>query len=360
MKIKNLFSGTKLPRTIIAMFLLLLFCLTPFAGIRVDQSMENVISRFGMFSILVLSMVPMIQSGCGLNFGLPIGVIAGSLGGIISIEFGIKGLLGIITAILIAIAISVILGGMYGFLLNRIKGDEMLIATYVGYSFVAFMSIMWLILPFKNPISVLSYGGTGLRQQIPVANYWMKKIDFADGTNKTVGIVSDFLSFNINLQFLNFNMKVPMGMLIFFAFSSLFVWAFFKTKLGTSITAVGSNPEYAKAAGINIDKMRLISVIMSTAIAATGIIMYQQSYGYIQLYTAPSAFTFQTIAAILIGGASINKASIPNVIVGTFLFQGILAMTPIVINGTLGIDISEVIRIIVTNGMIIYALTRRN
>ena len=217
----------------------------------------------------------------------------------------------------------------------------MLIATYVGYSFVAFMSIMWLILPFKNPISVLSYGGTGLRQQIPVANYWMKKIDFSDGTNKTVGIVSDFLSFNINLQFLNFNMKVPMGMLIFFAFASLFVWAFFKTKLGTSITAVGSNPEYAKAAGINIDKMRLISVIMSTAIA-------------------PSAFTFQTIAAILIGGASINKASIPNVIVGTFLFQGILAMTPIVINGTLGIDISEVIRIIVTNGMIIYALTRRN
>ena len=206
MKIKNLFSGTKLPRTIIAMFLLLLFCLTPFAGIRVDQSMENVISRFGMFSILVLSMVPMIQSGCGLNFGLPIGVIAGSLGGIISIEFGIKGLLGIITAILIAIAISVILGGMYGFLLNRIKGDEMLIATYVGYSFVAFMSIMWLILPFKNPISVLSYGGTGLRQQIPVANYWMKKIDFSDGTNKTVGIVSDFLSFNINLHFLIFNM----------------------------------------------------------------------------------------------------------------------------------------------------------
>ena len=70
--------------------------------------------------------------------------------------------------------------------------------------------------------------------------------------------------------------------------------------------------------------------------------------------------TFQTIAAILIGGASINKASIVNVIVGTFLFQGILAMTPIVINGTLSIDISEVIKIIVTNGMILYALTRRN
>ena len=50
MKIKELFSETKLPRTIIALFLLLLFCLTPFAGIRVDQSIENVISRFGMFS----------------------------------------------------------------------------------------------------------------------------------------------------------------------------------------------------------------------------------------------------------------------------------------------------------------------
>lgn len=62
----------------------------------------------------------------------------------------------------------------------------------------------------------------------------------------------------------------------------------------------------------------------------------------------------------LIGGASINKATIPHVIIGTFLFQGIITLTPTVINGAFNIDISEILRIIVTNGMILYALTRRN
>lgn len=350
---QNLIKKFGLPRIIIAVFLIALFIIAPFVGVGVRQSFEDVISRFGMFSILVLSMVPMIQSGCGLNFGIPVGIIGGILGAITSIEFGFSGLLGILIAVLFGVVVSILFGLLYGFLLNRIKGDEMLIATYVGYSFVAFMSIMWIALPYKNPVSVMSYGGSGLRQQIPVADYWMVNSTI-DGTTRSVGIISNFLSFKIA------GVTIPTGMILFFALMAIIVWGFFKTKTGTSITAVGSNPEYAKASGININKMRVISVIMSTAIAAIGIIIYQQSYGYIQLYTAPLAFTFQSVAAILIGGASLNKASIVNVIVGTILFQGILTMTPTVINGALNIDISEVLRIIVTNGMIIYALTRRN
>jgi len=68
---------------------------------------------------------------------------------------------------------------------------------------------------------------------------------------------------------------------------------------------------------------------------------------------------FPAVAAILIGGASINKASMVNVVVGTILFQGLLTMTPSVINSLLHTDMSEVIRIIVSNGMILYALTRK-
>ena len=65
------------------------------------------------------------------------------------------------------------------------------------------------------------------------------------------------------------------------------------------------------------------------------------------------------VAAILIGGASVNKASIMNVIVGTFLFQGIVTMTPTVMNNMIHMDMSEVIRMIASNGMILYALTRK-
>ena len=161
-KKKSLIQQIGIPRLIIAVFLLILFIAAPFAGVSLRDSAQNVLSRFGMFSVLVLSLVPMVQSGCGLNFGIPIGVVAGILGGVTSIEFGFKGFAGIFIAMIFAALIAIVFGFFYGILLNRIKGDEMLIATYVGYSFTAFMCIAYLILPYKNPVSVLSYSGRGL------------------------------------------------------------------------------------------------------------------------------------------------------------------------------------------------------
>ncbi|MBO4507680.1 MAG: ABC transporter permease, partial [Spirochaetaceae bacterium] len=136
-------------------------------------------------------------------------------------------------------------------------------------------------------------------------------------------------------------------------------WVFMRSKTGTAMTAVGSNPDYARSSGVNINKMRSRSIIISTIFGAMGILVYQQSFGFIQLYGAPLYMAFPVVAAILIGGVSINKASILNVIIGTILFQGILTMTPSVINSILQTDMSEVIRIVISNGMILYALTRK-
>jgi simple sugar transport system permease protein len=126
------------------------------------------------------------------------------------------------------------------------------------------------------------------------------------------------------------------------------------------MTAVGSNPVFARASGIDIEKTRTLSVIMSTWLGAIGILVYQQSFGFIQLYMGPFYMALPADSAILIGGASVNKASIVNVIVGTFLFQGIVTMTPSVMNSMIHTDMSEVIRIVVSNGMILYALTRKS
>lgn len=329
------------PRIIIALFLLSLFIAAPFFGVRIDASLNDVIVRFGMNAIMVLSMVPMIQSGCGLNFGIPVGLIAGMIGAVVSLEFNLVGFAGILVAFLIGIAIAAVFGILYGMLLNRVKGDEMIIATYVGFSFVFFMNMMWLILPFKNPASVQGFKGEGLRTTISIENYWFK-------------IISDFFKIEVSKY-----LTIPTGMILFFIFMAFLVWAFFRTKVGTAITAVGSNPDYARASGINVDKMRIISVMLSTMLAAVGMIVYQQSFGFVQMYNAPLAFAFPAVAAVLLGGASVNKATISNVVIGTFLFQGILTMTPSVINSAINIDVSEIIRIIVSNGMIVYALTRK-
>ena len=105
--------------------------------------------------------------------------------------------------------------------------------------------------------------------------------------------------------------------------------------------------------------MRTVSVILSTMIAAIGIIVYEQSFGFIQMYGSPSGVYISIGSGYTPWGASVNKASIPNVIIGTILFQGILTMTPSVINSAISIDVSEIVRIIVSNGMIVYALTRK-
>ncbi len=329
------------PRIIIGLFLLALFIAAPFFGVRLDTSLNDVIVRFGMSAIMVLSMVPMIQSGCGLNFGVPVGLVAGMMGAVVSLEFNLTGMPGVALAIVIGLIVAAVFGFFYGVLLNHVKGDEMIIATYVGFSFVFFMNMMWLILPFKNPASVQGFKGEGLRVTISVEEYWYHQI-------------SDIFKITFSKY-----LTVPTGMLIAFAIMAFLVWLFFKTKTGTAVTAVGSNPDFARASGISIDKMRIISVMLSTMIAAVGMVVYQQSFGFIQMYNSPLAFVFPSVAAILLGGASVNKASISNVIIGTLLFQGILTMTPSVINSAISIDVSEIIRIIVTNGLIVYALTRK-
>ena len=78
-----------------------------------------------------------------------------------------------------------------------------------------------------------------------------------------------------------------------------------------------------------------------------------------QLYNAPFYMALPAVSAILIGGASANKASITNVIIGTILFQGMVTMTPTVMNNMIHMDMSEVIRVVASQGMILYALTRK-
>ena len=330
------------PRLIITGFLLLMFIVAPFVGNNFWTQISNVINRFSWNAILVLAMVPMIHSGCGLNFGLPLGIISGLLGATLSIEFGFTGPLSFFMAILISTPIAVVLGGGYGWLLNRIKGGEMMIATYVGFSAVSFMCMMWLLLPYHSPTMVWGFAGKGLRTTISLEGFYNE-------------VLAGFLRIEIGDNF-----KFPTGTLLFFALMAFLMWAFLHTKTGTAMTAVGSNPTFAKAAGVDVDKMRLLSVVISTWLGALGILVYEQGFGFIQLYNAPFYMALPAVSAILIGGASVNKASIANVVIGTFLFQGMVTMTPTVMNSIIHTDMSEVIRVIVSQGMILYALTRKS
>ena len=277
-----------IPRVIIGVFFVLLCFMCLWYDLSLSTLLSNTVVRMGMNSIMVLAMVPGIQCGISLNLGLPIGLVAGLIGGLLTIELGIPGWLGFLFAIAVGCVIAAICGYLYAQLLNRLKGEEMSVTTYVGFSIVSLMCIAWLVLPFKS-LKLRWPLGTGLRNTIGL-----------DSTNFKQ-LLNNFLSFSIGDFF------VPTGLLLFMALCCWLVWLFSRSRTGVAMQAVGNNPRFAEAAGINVDKMRIVGTTLSTVLGAVGILVYSQSYGFMQLYTAPRQMGFVAASAILIGGASTSR-----------------------------------------------------
>ena len=329
-----------IPRVIIGLFFILLCFMCLWYDLALSTLLSNTVVRMGMNSVMVLAMVPGIQCGISLNLGLPIGLVAGLIGGLLAIELNIPGWAGFLFAIVVGCVIAAVCGYLYAQLLNRLKGDEMSVTTYVGFSIVSVMCIAWLVMPF-NSLKLRWPMGTGLRNTIGL-----------DSTNFKQ-ILNNFLAFDIG------GFTVPTGLLLFMALCCWLVWLFSRSKTGVAMQAVGNNPRFAEAAGINVDKMRIIGTTLSTVLGAVGILVYSQSYGFMQLYTAPRQMGFVAASAILIGGASTSRCKISHVLIGTFLFQGVLTLGMPVANVLVpGSTISETLRILISNGIILYALTK--
>ena len=327
------------PRLLIGLFYIFLCLMAFIYNLSLPGQIGNTLVRLGMNGVLVLAMLPGIQCGISLNLGLPIGIIGGLLGGLLCIEFGFSGWPGFLFAVVVGLAISAVTGCLYGMLLNRLKGSEMSVTTYVGFSIVSLMCIAWLVLPFKSKIMKWPLGN-GLRTTIGLQTTYRH-------------LLNDFLSFKI------FGITIPTGLLLFFALCCFLVWLFMRSKTGIAMSAVGENPRFAEATGINVDRMRIIGTMLSTMLGAVGIIVYAQSFGFIQLYQAPRTMGFLAASAILLGGATTSRAKISHVIIGTFLFQGVLTLGMPVANAVVPQStISEVFRIIISQGIILYALTK--
>ena len=329
-----------IPRVIIGLFFILLCFMALLYDLSLPTLLSNTIVRMGMNSIMVLAMVPGIQCGISLNLGLPIGLVCGLVGGLMTIELGLPGWSGFLFAIAVGAALAAVCGFAYAQLLNRLKGEEMSVTTYVGFSIVSLMCIAWLVLPLKS-LKLRWPLGTGLRNTIGL-----------DSTN-FAHILDDLFAFEI------LGFEVPTGLLLFMALCCFLVWLFSRSRTGVAMQAVGNNPRFAEATGISVDRMRIIGTMLSTVLGAIGILVYSQSYGFMQLYTAPRQMGFIAASAILIGGASTSRCKISHVIIGTFLFQGVLTLGMPVANVLVpGSTISETLRILISNGIILYALTK--
>ncbi len=293
--------------------------------------------RLAMNGVLVLSLMPMLNAGIGMNFGLPVGICAGLLGMCLAVNFRGSGLTGFFGALLFSLPVGIAFGAVYSRILSRVKGREEIAATFVGFSFVPLMNFFWAVAPFGNPAMLWPIGGKGLRPSIGLKSYFGRALNNL-WTVELAGL------------------KVPLGLLLFFGLLCLLMHLFFKTKLGRAMLAVGENETFALISGVDVKRIRTAAVILSTVISAWGICVYAQSYGFIELYDAPMMMAFPAASSVLVGGSMGHRTTILHVILGTYLFQTVYILSGPLANELLVPEVAEIVRMFISNGIILWAL----
>ncbi|MCX7027257.1 MAG: ABC transporter permease [Spirochaetes bacterium] len=283
------------------------------SGLSLTYIAQEVITRIGRDSFLVISLLLPIYAGMGLNFGMTLGAMAGQIGLIFAVNFGVAGWQGLVFALLAGIPISVLLGYVCGKVMNRAKGREMvtgyILAFFInGIYWFLVLYMMGSVIPIGNS-SILLSRGYGIRNTLNLESV-RQALD---------GIVV------LNLG----PFQVPLVPFIVIAALCAFIVWFKKTKLGQDMRAVGQDLAVAEAAGIPVEKTRIIAIIISTVLACAGQIIFLQNMGNLATYNAHDQTGFFAVAAILVGGASVTHASIPNVFVGVILLHAMFIVSPL-------------------------------
>lgn len=129
------------------------------------------------------------------------------------------------------------------------------------------------------------------------------------------------------------------------------------TRLGQNMRTVGQNRTVANSAGINVNKTRIIAMCISTVLASWGQIIYLQNLGTFSTYGAHSMVGQYAIAALLVGGASVQMANNKQAVLGVILFHTLFVVAPISASNLFGSSlIGEYFRVFICYGVIALAL----
>ena len=323
------------------MFVIIIVICLPMSGFSTTFLLNEIMTRLSRNAFLILSLLIPIMAGMGLNFGMTLGAMAAEIALIFTSDWQIWGIPGIVLAMIMSIPISAVLGLVCGKILNAAKGREMITSYIISFFMngvyqLVVLYMMGSIIPILHN-NIKLPRGYGVRSSVDLTRI-RKCLD-------------NVLSINIA------GVKVPLLTLIIIALMCLVIVWFRRTKLGQDMRAVGQDMDVARAAGIDVEGTRIISIVISTVLAGIGMVIYLQNMGDMATYSSHSQIGMFCIAALLVGGASVDKASIGNVFLGVILFHTMFILAPkagAVITGNE--VIGEYFRVFVSYGVITVAL----
>ncbi len=230
----------------------IIFCAIciPISGFSPSYLLNEIVTRMGRNTFLILCLLIPIMAGMGLNFGMTLGAMAGEIALIFVSDWQIWGIPGVVLAMILSIPISILLGAFCGSMLNRARGREM-ITSYIISFFIngvyqlVVLYMMGSIIPIQHSEIKLPRG-YGIRNTVSLLN--MRQC------------IDNLLAINVN------GVKIPVLTFILIALLCLFIIWFRKTKLGQDMRAVGQDMEVARDAGIKVERVIIRTMVLSGAV----------------------------------------------------------------------------------------------
>ena len=372
------------------------------SGLDINYVASQLLLRLNRNAFIVLALIIPIIAGMGINFAITIGAMAAQIGLLLTISWGISGVAGILTAAAITLPLGAFFGFLIGKLLNKMKGQETIGSLILGYFAngayqLLFLFIFGTIIPLNDNVTIV--GATGVQNTLnltgqvglyraidsiayipfltalysiaavlaiaAVVQYMRKKITVKRMAVTLVlsAVLAGVFSIPSVAAVVNgrhgTQLRLPVITWLLILLLCLFNSTIMRTRLGQKFRAVGQSQTVANASGINVDRTRVIAIMISTVLAGWGQIVFMQSdgIGTFQTYAAHEQVGLYAGAAILVGGASIDRATNLQALVGTFLFHSLFITAQSAAKAMFGDSaVGEYFRAFLSYGVIAVAL----
>lgn len=394
-----------LHRNNVTLFFAIFVVLGIFISKETPYNMMNaLVQRFTGYSLLVLSLLIPVIAGMGFNFSIVIGGIAGQLGVIMAVNWELSGILGFLTAALFATLFAALFGILTGMLLNKARGHEMIASWFVGYlgngiyNFIV-LALIGSVIPITSSVLLLS-DGVGLKNSINLKGTLLHSVDgllqvqffllliivgilflgftiyhlmkkdahFDKKTGYTrialftvVILMSSLIMYGNVLpkeikQLKNIEFPVITGVLIYAV--AVFSLMITRTKIGQDFTQLSSNQQNSINSDRHNSKVRITAIAISTIVAAWGQMILLQNTGNFSTYGSHLGIGVMAVSAIVVGGATISKATVRNALLGIIVLQGFYIISIPAVEQLFSSNVSESLRVILINGAILYTFIR--
>lgn len=129
-------------------------------------------------------------------------------------------------------------------------------------------------------------------------------------------------------QFQTSVVKAVVSFVIVILVVCIMIW-FFRTRIGLCIRATGDNPDMVSASSINVDRTKIIGLMIANALIGFSGALASQSLGYSDINTSNGTLIYG-LAAVIIGEAILGKrgpaVGVVSAVLGSVLYKLIVAL----------------------------------